>query len=213
MNLSNLIILVVLLILIVLLVLNLHVKYTHIIEIAFIPLILYIILIRTKTVTNIETFIIICIGTIVLHLALHILLKHYGIIGYHEDGDRDRDDNEDAEITEEFSNKLDEFKNSDNAKKLKYGNRQKLHKKRKDKNSKKNKNKNNKNKNKNKKGKEKFENSGNNEIVTIDGIKSDAVDYYNSFNQGIMKKKSKNTGESVDKFYFLKDKLFEIFDL
>lgn len=208
MNLSNLIILVVLVILIVLLVLNLHVKYTHIIEIAFIPLILYIILIRTKTVTNIETFIIICIGTIVLHLTLHILLKHYGIIGYHEDGDGDRDGNEDAEITEEFSNKLDEFKNSDNAKKLKYGNRQKLHKKRKDKNSKKSK----KNK-KDKKGKEKFENSGNNEIVTIDGIKSDAVDYYNSFNQGIMKKKSKNTGESVDKFYFLKDKLFEILDL
>jgi hypothetical protein len=189
-SLSNLIILVVLLICIILLVLKLHVKYTHIIEIAVIPLILYIILMRTKTVTNMETFIIICIGTIVLHLALHIILKHYGIIGYH-----DVDDVDDV-MREDFSNKLDEFKNSDNAKKLKYVNRHKLNKKRKNKKS--------------KKSKEKFENS---EIVTIDGIKSDAVDYYNSFNQGIMKKKSKNTGESVDKLYFLKDKLFEIFDL
>lgn len=203
MNLSNLIILVVLLILIVILVLKLNVKYTHIIEIAFIPLILYIILMRTKTVTNMETFIIICIGTIVLHLALHIILKYYGIIGYHGDVD----DNE--KITEEFANKLDEFKNSDNAKKLKHVNRQKLHKKRKDKKNQKDK----KDKKSNKGNKEKFENSGNIEIVSIDGIKSDAADYYNSFNQGIMKKKSKNTGESVDKFYFLKDKLFEIFDL
>ena len=85
MNISNLIILVLLLLFIVLLVMKLNVKYTHIIEIVLIPIILYILLVRSNIVTNSETFIIICIGTIAAHLVFHIILKYYGVFIFHSD--------------------------------------------------------------------------------------------------------------------------------
>lgn len=175
---------------------KLNVKYTHVIEIALIPIILYILLIRTNIITSSETFIIICIGTIAAHLVLHIILKYYGIVGFHTD--ESISSNIEIQIEEGFSDKLTEFKKTDNAKHLKYDNRKKLHKKRKSK--------------KNKKGKKTSESFSSDNIVTVGNVKEDAVNYYNSFNEGIMKKKSKSTGESIDKFYFLKDKLFEIFD-
>ena len=116
------------------------------------------------------------------------------------DGDTNKDD------VEGFSIKLDGFKESDKNKNLSFNNRNKLNKKY---NKKKKKN-NGKGRNSN--NKEDFSDTEKNlEISKID-IKNNTIDYYNSFNKGIMKKKSQSTSESIEKFSFLKDKLFEIFD-
>jgi hypothetical protein len=98
---------------------------------------------------------------------------------------------------EGFSIKLDNFKNSDNTKNMSYNNRSKLKKRT------------GKYKKGKGKGKEAFEDSSNDYKVST--VKNDTIDYYNSFNKGIMKKKSQSTSESLEKFSFLKEKFFEIF--
>lgn len=164
----------------------------HISEILLIPVVLYLLLVSTKIIKDMEFFVIICIGTIAIHLVINIILRKYV-----------NDDN-----IENFSIKLDSFKNSDKTKNIKFSNRLKLQKK--GKNNGKN-GKNGKNGN-GKKDSEKFSNSPKNaSIYTVGNIKSDSVDYYNSFSNSIMNKKSKSTGESIGKFGFLKDKFFEIF--
>jgi hypothetical protein len=183
------------------LIVSLQPSFLHISEILLIPIVLYLLLIPTKIIKDMEFFAIICIGTIAIHLVINIILRKYG------NGDN----------IENFSIKLDSFKNSDKTKNIKFSNRLKLQKKEKN-NGKNGKNDNGKNgKNKNRKEKnggnsEKFSNSPKNaNIYTVGNIKSDSVDYYNSFSNSIMNKKSKSTGESIGKFGFLKDKFLEIF--
>ena len=174
------------------LIVSLQPSLLHISEILLIPIVLYLLLVPTKIIKDMEFFAIICIGTIAIHLVIHIILRKYV-----------NDDN-----IENFSIKLDSFKNSDKTKNMKFSNRLKLQKK--GKNNGKN-GKNGKDKN-GKKDSEKFSNSPKNaNIYTVGNIKSDSVDYYNSFSNSIMNKKSKSTGESIGKFGFLKDKFLEIF--
>lgn len=181
------------------LIVSLQPSLLHISEILLIPIVLYLLLIPTKIIKDMEFFVIICIGTIAIHLVINIILRKYG------NGDN----------IENFSIKLDSFKNSDKTKNIKFSNRLKLQKKEKNngKNGKDGKEKNGKNgKEKNGKNSEKFSNSPKNaNIYTVGNIKSDSVDYYNSFSNSIMNKKSKSTGESIGKFGFLKDKFLEIF--
>jgi len=163
----------------------LHPAYIHIAKILVIIAILYILLYRTRIITSIETFSVICIISITIHLSIHFIMIKYGIISV---------DN----AVEGFSIKLDNFKNSDNTKNMSYNNRSKLKKRT------------GKYKKGKGKGKEAFEDSSNN--YKLSSVKNDTIDYYNSFNKGIMKKKSQSTSESLEKFSFLKEKFFEIFE-
>lgn len=161
-------------------------KLSALVELIVIPVILYIFLMGTNLIKSWETFTIICAVTIAVHLVIQLLIS-----------------NDTSSKTENFSIKLDDFKNSGDSKYFGSKNHHSLTKKKKLKAKK-----------KLNRGKEKFNNTANStsNLYSYESIKGTATDYYDSFNHGVMKKKSNSTRDSINKWGFLKDKFFEILD-
>lgn len=166
-------------------------QYYKILGIISIPILLYIILYNSNIIHyDIKMYCSLSIITIIIYLILERMLEKYkynSIIS-------NQDDNE----LEQFTDKIKKFKNSESVKTFNMNNRAKLSKKKIGLKKHKQKHKN----------REDFNNS---KIHSAENFKDDINAYYNSFNKGILKKKSKSTSQSIEKFYVLKDKLMDLF--
>jgi hypothetical protein len=193
----------------ILILLSIIPKYYKVLGIISIPILLYIILYNSKIIhIDINTYSAISIITILIYLVIEKLLVKYKIIDNNIDDIEDVEDIEAVEAVEdvedveavedkveEFTDKIKKFKNSESVKTFNMNNRAKLSKRKVGR--------------KMKKSKEGFNDIS--KVNTAEGFKDEISKYYNSFNTGILKKKSKNTSQSVDKFYVLKDKLIDLF--
>jgi len=190
----------------ILILLSIIPKYYKVLGIISIPILLYIILYNSKIIhIDINTYSAISIITILIYLVIEKLLVKYKII------DNDIDEVEAVEAVEavedveaveavedkveEFTDKIKKFKNSESVKTFNMNNRAKLSKRKVGR--------------KMKKSKEGFNDIS--KVNTAEGFKDEISKYYNSFNTGILKKKSKNTSQSVEKFYVFKEKLIDLF--